>query len=225
MDFGKAFTYQFETEDWWKKLLITGLITLIPVVGMFYALGWMMEIAGRFAKASTGERVELPDVDFGAYLAKGFQGVVVSIVYSLPSSLFMIPLAIILPVAMNNMDDPTAVIAIAGICCGGLAILLAIAGGLLAYAAIVEVQVKGNLKAGFNFKHVFAIFKGAIVPFLLSILVIAIVSPILSSLGALLCGLGVLLTVPYSFALMGYFLGSAYKEGVVSVDGNQVLEI
>lgn len=218
MDFGKAFTYQFEAEDWWKKLLLTGLIALIPVVGMLYVIGWMMEVAGRFAKATGGETVALPDVDFGGFLGAGFKGVIVSLVYALPSVVVMLPLAVIMPVSINTMDDPTVVMAIAGICCGGLGILLAIAGGLLAYPALVEVQLAGNLKAGLNFKKMFAILKGAIVPYLLSILAMAIVTPILSSLGGLLCGIGILLTVPYSLSLTGYFLGSAYKEGVTSLN-------
>lgn len=219
MDLGKAFTYQFETDDWWKKLLITGLITLIPVVGALYTLGWMMEIASRFSKAGNFSDVELPDVDFGGYLGKGFQGFVVSIAYSIPAFIFAIPVIIVSIIAANDGGDTSALIAtITGICCGGLYVLVAIAGGLLAYPAMMEVQVNGNLGAGFNFKRVFAIFKGAIVPFLLSILAMAIVTPILSSLGALLCGLGVLFTLPYSFSLMGYFLGTAYKEGVASLN-------
>ena len=123
MDFGKAFTYQFEAEDWWKKLLLTGLIALIPVVGMLYVIGWMMEVAGRFAKASEGESVLLPDVDFGGFLGAGFKGVIVSLVYALPSVIVMLPLAVIMPVSINTMDDPTVVVALAGICCGGLGIL------------------------------------------------------------------------------------------------------
>lgn len=218
MDFGKAFTFQFEAEDWWKKLLLTGLIALIPVVGLLYVLGWMMEIAGRFAKAPAGSSVDLPDVDFGGFLGAGFKGFIASLVYAVPAFIVMLPLAIILPVSINSMDDPSAVVAIASICCGGLSILLAIAGSLLTYPALVEVQLQGNLKAGLNFKRMFAILKGAIVPYLLSILAMAIVTPILSSLGSLLCGIGILLTVPYSVSLSGYFLGSAYKEGVASLD-------
>jgi hypothetical protein len=224
MDLGKAFSYQFETEDWWKVLLLTGLIALIPVVGFIYIYGWMMEIAGRFAKASNGGHVELPGVDFGGFLEKGFKGFVVGLIYSLPALIVAIPLAIILPVAVSTMDDPTAVILIASICCGGLAVLLSIAGGLLTYPAIVEVQLKDTIKAGLDFKRMFAIFKAAIVPFLISIVAMAIVSPILSSLGALLCGFGVLLTVPYSISLMGYFVGNAYREGVQSVASNDIVE-
>ncbi len=218
MEFGKAFSYQFAAEDWWKKLLITGLIALIPVVGIFYVIGWMLEIAGRFSKARANETVELPDVDFGGFLGTGFKGFLISLIYALPAVIAVIPLAIILPVSINTMDDPTVVMAIAGVCCGGLSILLSIAGGLLAYPAMVEVQLAGNLKAGLNFKRVFAIFKGAIVPYLLSILAMVIITPILSSLGGLLCGFGVLLTVPYSLSLTGYFLGSAYKEGAGSLN-------
>lgn len=219
MDFGKAFTFQFEQEDWWKKLLLTGLIALIPIVGILYVIGWMMEIAGRFAKASAGESVALPDVDFGGFLGKGFQGFIVSLVYALPSVLFVLPILIVtIFTASDGGDTANMVLIITSICCGGLALLLAIAGGLLTYPALVEVQVQGNLKAGFNFKRVFAIFKNAIVPYLLSILAMAIITPILSSLGGLLCGFGILLTVPYSVSLTGYFLGSAYKEGVSSLE-------
>ena len=226
MDFGKAFSYQFDTEDWWKSLLFTGLISLIPIVGVIYALGWMMEIAGRFAQASDTETVELPGVDFGSYLRKGFLGLVAGFVYSLPSMLVALPIIIVGAVASSQSGDTASIVAsIVGICCGGLSILLAIAGGLLAYPAIVEIQLTDSLKAAFNFQRIFAIFKNAIVPYLLSILVTVIVSPILSSIGAVLCGLGALFTMPYSFSLMGYFFGSAYKEGVASLESSEVVEI
>jgi len=40
MDFGKAFSFVFEDEDWIKKIGVGGLISLIPVIGVFLVLGW-----------------------------------------------------------------------------------------------------------------------------------------------------------------------------------------
>ena len=44
MDFGKAFTYVFEDEEWIKKILIGALLSLIPFVGWWFVGGWGLEI-------------------------------------------------------------------------------------------------------------------------------------------------------------------------------------
>ncbi len=47
MDFGKAFTYAFEDQDWLKKLGIGGLLLLIPIFGILAVMGWTVEITRR----------------------------------------------------------------------------------------------------------------------------------------------------------------------------------
>ena len=42
MNFGKAFSYKFEYQKWIEKILITALISLIPIFGGFYLLGWAL---------------------------------------------------------------------------------------------------------------------------------------------------------------------------------------
>jgi len=49
MDIGKTFTYVFEDEDWVKKVLIGGVINLIPIVGFFFTAGYMLEM-GRLGR-------------------------------------------------------------------------------------------------------------------------------------------------------------------------------
>lgn len=209
MDFGKAFSFQFEDPDWIKKILLSGLIALIPVVGQFYLTGWMMEIAGRFAKDDT---VLLPDINFGEYLKKGFLGAVVGFVYGLPAFVVMLPAIIISAVASNNADLEWLIIG-SMVCCGGLGVLIAIATSLLSLVAILKVQLS-DFKAAFDVKHNFQVFKNAIGPYLLTIVVAALALPIISSLGAVLCGIGVLFTMPYGLSLYGSCLGQAYKIGI-----------
>ena len=208
MNFGYAFSYQFQDPDWIKKILLNGLITLIPLVGPIYMTGWLMEIAGRFA---TQDTVMLPDIDFGRYLSKGFMGAITGLIYSLPGVIVMMP-AIIISALVSGERGMEWLVIVSMVCCLGLGILLSIALSLLSMVAIVEVQLK-DFKAAFQIKHVFSIFKGAIGPYLLTVLVVGLVVPILSSLGGLLCGIGVLFTVPYSMTMYGSMLGQAHKTG------------
>ena len=45
MNFGLAFSYVFKDNDWFKKLAIAALFSLIPVVGQFVLVGWGLRIA------------------------------------------------------------------------------------------------------------------------------------------------------------------------------------
>jgi 4-hydroxybenzoate polyprenyltransferase len=42
MDFGLAFSYPFQDQDWFKKIAIAAVIALFPVVGWFAVFGWVM---------------------------------------------------------------------------------------------------------------------------------------------------------------------------------------
>jgi len=226
MDFGLAFTYQFKDAVWWKKLLLTGLITLIPIVGLFYLIGWTMEIAGRFAKAHGSEEIELPEINFGQFIVKGLLGAVVVFVYSLPVLIFLIPIAIAgFLTADSGAGGSELIMIITSLCCGGLALLVGIFTGFLSYVAIVELQLK-DFKAAFNFKRNFGILKNALVPYLLVLATEAFVMPILSSLGGLVCIVGALFTGPYSASILASFLGQAYQKGAAALPNEAgVLEI
>ena len=217
MNIGLAFTYQFEDEEWIKKLLLTGLIALIPIVGQIYIFGWMMEIAERFAISSTEK---LPDIAFGKFLSKGFSGYIATLVYAIPGFIVMLPGIIASMFTSSAGDDATTVIMLAMVCCVGLGALVSIVSSLVSFPAIVEVQIK-DLKSGFQVKRMFAIFKGAIGAYLLAIVILALAVPIISSLGAIACGIGVIVTLPYSISLQGALLGMAYREGSDSLGASE----
>lgn len=42
VNFGKAFTYIFEDENWFDKLIVPVLVSLIPVVGTMAFLGYTL---------------------------------------------------------------------------------------------------------------------------------------------------------------------------------------
>ncbi len=81
MDFGKAFSFVFEDEDWIKKIGVGALLSL-TVIGLIPVLGWALEITKRVIKK---DDEILPDwSDFGGYITRGFLVFVVVFVYTLP---------------------------------------------------------------------------------------------------------------------------------------------
>ena len=89
MNFGRPFSFAFEDPDWLKKIALAALVTLIPVVGQFFIMGWGLEITRRVIK---GEPTLLPDLDFGKNLGTGFKAWVISLVYSIPFMVMAIPI-------------------------------------------------------------------------------------------------------------------------------------
>ena len=221
MNFGQAFSYPFQDSDWFKKLIITGLILLIPIVGWLYMLGWMLEIMRRIMNDNP---TPLPEsVDFGGYIGLGFQGFILSLVYSIPMIILSLPSAIIAPAgAMLELDPDTlaTVTMIVSICCGGLSFLYGILLGLLLPAAYGRFLAAGSLGAGFKIGDVFGLVKASFGAYALALLG-ALVAGLIGELGVIVCVVGLLLTLPYSMAIIGNLYGQAYKQAT----GNQGIAV
>lgn len=211
MEFGRAFSYVFKDPDWLKKVAITGLIGLIPVLGQLYLFGWGLEMSRRVIK---GEPELLPEIDFGGFLGKGFQAWVIALVYSIPVFILQLPLQLVGPLGASlQMDQDTLsylMIAVS-VCCGGLLLIYSIFLALMLPAAIGNFVSKNQLGAGLRFGEVFALVKAAPVAYLL-VLVGNLLVGIIAPLGLIACIIGVVVTQAYGLAVMGHFIGQAYKQ-------------
>jgi len=134
MDFGLAFSFAFKDPDWLKKIALAGLVSLIPIIGQIFIIGWGLEVTRRVIRH---EPELLPDLDFGENLSKGFQAFVISLVYSIPIILFSLIINISTALAANQQNGDTAAVVIAAIsvCCGGLMLIYGIALGFWIPAA------------------------------------------------------------------------------------------
>lgn len=213
MDFGRAFTYAFEDSEWIKKVGIAAVVILIPIVGGIVLMGWALELMRRVI---ADDPTPLPDwSDFGGLLGKGFKAFVVTLAYTLPVILVVIcgqTVTIGSAAALENNPDVAGTVAIvAGICMGCFALIFGILAGLLVPPALGNLAVTGELGAAFRFGEVFGLLRSAIGPYLISILIIALVSPILASLGSLVCGIGALAAAAYLQVITSHLYGQAYK--------------
>lgn len=215
MQFGKAFSYVFEDKEWFKKLAIFGLISLIPVLGQIVLMGWMIDIIKKF---TAHEPITLPELDFGGQLGRGFSAFVISFVYALPVLVLSIIQAIVQVAAtgITGMSENSEMGAVGG----GLILVVSICFSLLyflysifmyfllpiAYGRYAET---GKISEALKFGAVLSMTRKNISPLFITVLGV-IVAGIIAPLGFIACAIGVLLTLVYSCAIMGHLYGQAY---------------
>ena len=215
MDFGKAFSFVFEDEDWIKKIVVGGLISLIPVIGAFLVLGWGVEVIKRVIR---DDAEILPDwSDFGGYLARGFLVFLVAFVYMLPVILLQVCSS--LPFLYESADETLITLfTIVTVCFGCLTTLYSIAVYLVLPAAIASYADTDDISSAFKLGEIFKMVRDNIGTYAMVFLG-GIVAGMVASLGTIACVIGVLFTSVYSFAVNGHLWGQAYKiskSGVVA---------
>lgn len=219
MNFGRAFAYVTEDPEWLKKVGIAMLVMLIPILGQIAVGGWSLEIMRRVIN---DEPEVLPEWnDFGKYMSNGFKELVIGLVYALPAILiYGCGAAAIVGFGMvvsnsggdaSTSDTMGGAIAFTTLCTNCLLCLFIVIAALLIQPATGKFVATGELSAAFHFAEIFGLLRAAIGPYVLSILLIALVAPIAASLGSIACGVGSLFALAYIRAVSSHLFGQAYK--------------
>jgi uncharacterized protein DUF4013 len=216
---GEAFTWPFRDPKWVEKIVIVGLIGLIPIVGAINNLGWMLAAIDRLRAGEDG----LPPANFD-YLLRGLQLFVVFLVYGfvivVVASVFFVPAVILLNT--QGQDGGNALLTVIGILLLLFAFALAVAGFLVSYAvrpAIVLAVDHRGIEGGFDIAAVLRRVRAAPADAVIAGLML-IAAGFIGSLGAyLLCFVGTIFTIPYSLAMeawivRSYELGAKPKEAL-----------
>ncbi len=208
MDFGKAFTFVFEDDGWITKLLIGGIILLIPIIGWLVVAGWMLEIGRRVA---AGEPAVLPDWnDFGAYLVRGLKAFVVGLVYSLPVIILeLCPVTLTMLTSSNGQGDMSTMVSMVNLLVGCVVFVYDIFLAFVLPAALMRFTMNDdNIGAGLAFGEVFRMVQENVGAYLIVVLG-TLVAGLVGGLGAVVC-VGVIFTLPYASAIQGHLYGQAY---------------
>lgn len=216
MDYGKAFTYPQQDADWLKKWAIGSLLLLIPVVGQILLLGYMLEIMRRVI---TDNPQVLPDwSDFGGLAKQGVFAFVVSLAYALPIIvLFACAYAPLIagplaagndPDTLNTMMSAASLIAT---CCFCIVLLLALAVSLILPAALGRLAVTGEIGSAFQFNEVLALVRAQPAVYLIVMLITGLAGSVLTSVGAVICGIGLYFGWAYSMLIQAHLYGQAYR--------------
>jgi hypothetical protein len=211
MDYGKSFTFVFDDEEWVQKILIGGVLNLIPVVNLV-AVGYGLR---SLKNVATGVGKPLPDWDdFGDYFAKGLVSSVGAAVWALPVILLSIAMAAFTTVTGYNAD-PQYVSVPVQLCIsslGCLSGLYALLLGAFLPAVMTRYAVSGDVAAFFQFGEIFSYIKSNLGPYIVALLLGA-VAAIIGGLGLFACCIGVAFTSFWAMLVAHHLLGDVYRAG------------
>lgn len=210
MDIGRAFGFVFEDEEWITKILLGGLISLIPIIGNIMVLGYMLDTARNVAR---GMEKPLPAWnDFGGILTRGFYALIIALVYQIPL-IILVCIVQFLPIVLAGVagDSGAAIGGILVLCLSLLMIVVGIAFALMIYAAFAIYIQTDSLGEAFNFGRAWSLVQNNLGAWGMLIL-LAIIAGLVGSLGLIACGIGVLFTLVYAYAVIGHGLGQTIRQ-------------
>jgi lysylphosphatidylglycerol synthetase-like protein (DUF2156 family) len=217
MDFGLSFGYVFEDKDWFRKVAIPALVSLIPIIGQFIVMGWGLKATKNVIEGR--ERNALPELDFGGDLGRGFMAAVIIFIYGLPVAILAGIGGALAGFGTEQSEVANIVLIIISVCIGLVAFVLGIIIAFFGAAAIANYVAKGEFSAAFKFKELYGMLKKSFVSWLLVIVGQILALGFIAPLGIIACGIGVLLTYVYGTAVYSHLLGQAYNQSTTPIMG------
>ncbi|MDD2521484.1 MAG: DUF4013 domain-containing protein [Anaerolineaceae bacterium] len=205
MNFGKAFTFIFEDEQWFDKLLAPVLISIIPIIGTLAFIGYTLRLIKNVVQ---NEPNPLPRMEFGEDLGRGFRFFLIGLVYMIP--VFLVLVVMLIPMSALNNNEAVGLFGVIVMIIGGL-LLLAYSLFLAIFEpiAMANFAVKDTFASGFEWGNFFKRL-GNNFPAWLIVLAGVIIAGFISPLGSILLVIGVVLTSAYSQLMVAHLTGQAY---------------
>ncbi len=206
MNYSRAFTFVFEDKNWLSKILIAGLISLIPIVGQLYLMGWTVEIVRR---VKAGRTDVLPTTHFTYFLTLGLKLFVVALIYSIPVIILSAIMQLFTSSA-GNADSDFFTVFFAGLgCLGGLlSLVINIAIAMLGIYGTIKLAETDQIKACLDFQDAFNCIKNNIAAFII-VELLAIVAGLIQGAGLIIC-IGIIFTIPYGTAITAHLIGQLW---------------
>jgi len=205
MDIGKSFGFVFEDEKWIEKVLIGGLVGLIPLIGSFLVIGYVVQL---IRNVRNGDSHPLPEwTEWGELLADGFKLFIVFFVWALP--LIVLFMLAFIPAAMAgdaSSGDASSIAGLFATCFGCIAFLYAIVLSLASPAILIKFAETKEIGSGFNISEILGFTKSHIGEIILVVIVSWLVGLLASIVGTILCLIGLLFTGFWSNLVISHMM-------------------
>ena len=206
----EAFTWPFRDPDWLPKLLIIALILLVPIVGAINGIGWMLASLDRLR---AGED-RLAPANF-SHLGRGIRLFAVEVIYAICIGLVALVIflpAVALAVQQGQGSANSALIggAIFLNLLGFSAITVLSLALTFATPAIVLATDSAGIGGGIRVSAVLRRSRMNLSHTLIAGLML-IAASFVGSLGAALCGIGIVVTSAYALAMQAWIIRSFEK--------------
>ena len=206
VDIAAAIKYPFQTPDWWKTCLMSGVCLLIPVIGFVAHFGWQKRI---FDQVRSGEDGPLPEYSLGEDLKHGwrpfagifFTGMLFNLLLLMGFGV-LLGGGLILSEAAPDAAEILMPIAMIGVY--GLQMVAMIL--LQAYMPEMwRLSFEGRLfppaSAGASFRAI----RAAPIPFALTCVGV-MVAAMLGGIGVIACYVGFFVTMPLGYAVIAHIV-------------------
>ena len=205
VNFGKAFTYIFDDEQWFDKLIVPILFSLIPVIGQLAFTGYTLRTIKNVVQ---NEIRPLPRFNFGEDLGRGFRFFLIGLVYAIP--IFIITGIMLIPtMALNNNDSIGGFGIFVMLICGLLFFVYALFLAIFEPIAMANFAVKDTFASGFEWGNFFKRLGNNFSAWLL-VFAGMLIAGFISPLGSSILFIGVILTTTYSQLMVAHLTGQAY---------------
>jgi hypothetical protein len=202
MDIGSSFTYMFQDEGWIKKIVIGGVVSLIPIVN-FAAMGYVIQV---IRNVRDGQPLPLPEWDqFGQYFKDGLWIFLIFLVWAIPIILVACLQAAGTAVLAEN-DDLASAIGIISACFSCVMALWGLVIGIASPAIMIRYAEVGEFMAGFRFSEIFSFISANVGSYIIVALLMW-VAGLVASLGVILCVVGIIFTQFWSYLVGGNLMG------------------
>lgn len=192
---GDGFAWPFRDPGWLGKMLLQGLIVLIPIIGWIAMNGWLLMA---YDNARAGKN-ELPPAGF--HLGRGIGLFFVQLIYGLalglPAGVFFGGAAAV------AAQGHTAINAGGASSMFLFAVLLSIAAGLLIrflYPVLIMQTAKGGFSAGMDVAVVWRLATHNVGNTIIAALIVWLAS-VIGGFGFAICFIGIIFTIPYENAI------------------------
>jgi hypothetical protein len=214
MDYARSLSYILDDKEWWQKLLILGLLSLIPIVGPIYVSGYVVQV---IQDVIQGREVPLPGAvdDFGTRLLNGLLLTIITVIYMLPVIIVACASGGGSALLTNATNDPDAAGVAGGIwgsCMGCITFILSILISLLLPFAWGKFAENGQFGDAFKLGEVFGAVRDNLGPTIIVILISMLVSLAAGLVGLLLCVIGMIFTTVYAQLVTAFLYGALYRQ-------------
>jgi hypothetical protein len=182
--------------QWVSKILLTGLILIIPIVGQLVLVGWMLAALDNLR---AGHPV-LPPAGF-SYIGRGLNLFAVYIVYALALALLFAALFGAGIAIAANATGGAGVIGVLLILLSYAALLVIGLALSLTTPVVIVATERGGIAGGLNVPRVIGMVRADVEEALRAGL-FALVASLIGGIGAIACLIGQYFTTPYGYAVL-----------------------
>jgi hypothetical protein len=206
----EAFTWPFRDPEWLPKVLIIGLILLIPIAGSINGIGWMLASLDRLRAGE--ERMAPANL---SYIGRGIRLFAVEVIYAV--GIVVLALVILIPAfaleVQQSKGSANGVLIAAALFLNvlGFSVVTLLSLALtFAMPAIVLATDTGGIGGGIQVSAVIRRSRTNLSHTLIAGLML-IAASFVGSLGAVACGVGALVTSAYALAMQAWIIRSFEK--------------